>query len=782
MAGAASLSVAPSGSLADSAGDADWAARSTAAGVILADRLGTSAKFTPVSTVDANNWVLNDGQADHVTFDSTIKPHASSGGSLKFSVLSADGANSGNFGIYFGNLATFGNGDTFWYSYRFKAPANYLFQAHTVSSTDESSRGQKISILSDRLSSSRANETVFQMTSMAGLVRGYHQDGSSFPGEDVGASTACSGSDFNWSPEIDHGSNPLSGTNPDTGSAWSACEQDRARYGGLYSAQSLSQFMRGLGDPLSGGFRPVPGEWVTVTGRVEVGTFGTASSRFSGWAAHEGQPYQLLWDSQNITLGSGVPDYNCLWLLPYATNRQAGGRKWTSKTSNIGGITVHTVGTSTPTGDGTLEYVASTGRFRWQSAGGSFGTARGYSVANGITLINVEDGSQRGLVIEITNPSALPASGTTTDTVTIASGRFDTQINYCDPIISTLPINAPGGYAPAGVSVIADAAAGMSSGSWLQLTGGNLPSGLGNYIGGPTSGIKTFYAINMAYLNGKAYWIGSDHNAPTDFIEYDFATNAISILAAPPWNNTIPPNHGYNHIATVGSTLWACGYNENNVYRWNGGSSWTQVSYNSTGVAPSAAKGVAFHPNMGANGTILVFQLYSAPSRGTLIGIDPVTLAVRTIVTPASAVLEPVGSYHNFAVYNPVSDVVFFGGGNSQTTCWTINASETVVAKAAIPAGLSNMGPATGMSRVYADPVSGNFIGMRNTTDWQTFNPTANTWSAHAGTVSMLSSNVFDTGNRIDGVVGVDLRDLGVSLFIKAYSSGSNAQAWLWKP
>ena len=288
------------------------------------------------------------------------------------------------------------------------------------------------------------------MTSMAGTLRGYHQDGSSFPSEDAGGATACSGTDFLWCPAVDHGANPLSGTNPDTGSAWSSCEQDRARYGGLYSAQSLSQFMRGLGDPLSGGFRPVPGEWLTITCRVQIGTFGSANSYFSCWAAHENSPYELLWYSQNITLGSGEPDYNCLWLLPYSTNRNAGGRKWTSNTGSIGGITVHTVGTSTPTGDGTLEYNASNGRFRWQSNGGSYGTARGYSTANGITFINVEDGDQSGIVIEVHTPASLPSSGTTTDTITIASGRFDTQVNYADVIISTSAINAPGGYAPSG--------------------------------------------------------------------------------------------------------------------------------------------------------------------------------------------------------------------------------------------------------------------------------------------------------------------------------------------
>ena len=86
-------------------------------------------------------------------------------------------------------------------------------------------------------------------------------------------------------------------------------------------------------------------------------------------------------------------------------------------------------------------------RFRWQGAGQAFGAARGHSVANNKLLLNVIATGNSYLVIQV-DPALLPTSGTVTDSITIANGRADTQVNYGELIVSTQPINAPGGFAP----------------------------------------------------------------------------------------------------------------------------------------------------------------------------------------------------------------------------------------------------------------------------------------------------------------------------------------------
>ena len=108
-------------------------------------------------------------------------------------------------------------------------------------------------------------------------------------------------------------------------------------------------------------------------------------------------------------LGAG-PDYNTLWLLPYVTNRIAGGRKVGSRTNSITGTEILTVGLGTPIGAGTLEYNAATQRFRWLGIGEAFGTARGFSAANGKLTINVTSGgaTESYIVLRVT-PGSLPA-------------------------------------------------------------------------------------------------------------------------------------------------------------------------------------------------------------------------------------------------------------------------------------------------------------------------------------------------------------------------------------
>lgn len=425
----------------------DWAARAGAAGVVLADRLGTSTKLV-AGNIDATHWLLNDATSDHVTFDSSVAPSGSAG-SWKVTVLPTDGSASGNIGIYFGNLLDFGPGDTCWFSFRRRATPQAAWQPY------EQSGGAltwtKLCIMSWHLSSSMPNETVLVDTYGAGVIGGYHQNGAGgFPNEETAFSSAANSSDVNSQPSTDRGANPLTGVNPDTGAAWSTWEQQRARYGILYSTRSsprAENYREGYGDPFTGSFRDYANEWITYTCRVVIGT-NWANSQFTAWAAREGQPYHKLFDSVGITLGNSQR-YTCLWLLHYRTSGIAIGRNVASRTNNITGATIHTLGNATPTGDAMLEYNASTQRFRFAGSGESFGVTRGFSSSNGILIFNATSGgaAKSYAVVEV-NPALLPTSGTVTDTITVADGRPTGYCWYADTIVSTQAINAPGGYAP----------------------------------------------------------------------------------------------------------------------------------------------------------------------------------------------------------------------------------------------------------------------------------------------------------------------------------------------
>jgi len=334
-------------------------------------------------------------------------------------------------------------------------------------------------------------------------------------------------------------------------------------------------------------------------------------------------------------------------------------------------------------------------------------------------------------------------------------------------------------------TVLATAAAGMSSGDWLQLTGSDLPSGLDLFsFQGGSSGIATHFATNMAYDSSakKMYWLGCDHGDDTLFLVYDEATNAWSEQATSvPWGIEAGGTtaHGYNHTVWTPGQLWHRPYSALNIRRWDGGTSWGTVDYSGVAFYSQAANGCAFHPNFGTNGSILIFQLESG-TVGALFKVDPVTEAVSVIVSTGAGTLDPVGDPHLFNVYNPTSDVCFFGGGASVDTCWTINASGTVTAKASISSGLGDVGPATGYSRIWANPSNGNFIAIKDSSTWYDFSVSCDSWTSRGGTVTMLSSNTYN--GTVDGVIGESLPDYGVLVFVKAYSGSSNAEMWLFKP
>lgn len=766
---------------ASSGGDADWIARSTAGGVTQADRLDTQA------TLDA--WIVTDDTQDHVSLDTSVKVSGAAG-SFKFDVLNADSTASGSICLPLG--ATFNEGDIVWFSYRRRAPASFLYQPWPHSSGDA---GNKSAILSRDFNgasptgSNQVNEVVVQND--FGVYAGYNQDGDGFPPWEVAASTECNGSDFKWQNKVDNGADPLSGTNPDTGSAWSDCEQDRRRYGGLFSSKSAGNFRIGLGDPFTGGVRPVPDSFDCITVRVEINSFdaSTANNRISMWVAHDGDPYTLVVDRTDIIFGDG-PDFNGLTLLPYVSNRVSGGRKVSARTNNITGVEILSCGLSTATGDGVLEYTASTGRFRWHGASESFGTARGFSAANDILYINVAANSPANsyVVLKIT-PGSLPGSDQT-DTVTIADGRPDTFCHYNDVIVSTQPINAPGGFAPLGVSELADAAAGMSSGDWLQFTS---PSGLDLFIT-PSTGHSKFitgFACKMARdpNNKKLYFIGCDHGADDLFVGYDETTNAWTEQASSvPWGVEAGgfTSHGYDHSVydPVGNKLYHRVFGARTIRRWDGGTTWGTISYASDLFYSAGSAGMAWFPEMGTAGRIVVFQLENG-SNGGLVSIDP-DGTVTVHEDGSDSTLGGTGDPHCFMLYSPNHACVVFGGGNGSMNMWKMNSSGTITQLDDIPSAITHT-PGPGGPDVavpFLNPANGNIILAQASNNWHELDPSASSgsqWSSKGGTATILSANLAEAGSAY-GVVSAPIPEYGVTVFIKSYSASSDAQMWLWKP
>lgn len=94
----------------------DWATRSTANGVIFANRLDTQ------SAIDTYKVDIS---PPHVSFDSSIKPDGA-GGSLKIDVLSGDDTSATGAMLPFGQ--NFAEGKVFWVQFRLRVPPHHAYQ------------------------------------------------------------------------------------------------------------------------------------------------------------------------------------------------------------------------------------------------------------------------------------------------------------------------------------------------------------------------------------------------------------------------------------------------------------------------------------------------------------------------------------------------------------------------------------------------------------------------------------------------------------------------------
>ncbi len=337
-------------------------------------------------------------------------------------------------------------------------------------------------------------------------------------------------------------------------------------------------------------------------------------------------------------------------------------------------------------------------------------------------------------------------------------------------------------------NALAAAAAALSSGQWAQMS--PTPTGLSLFTGqAGSSGIATHYAAHMPYdaVAKKFYFIGCDHGAPDIFVVYDEATNAWTNAAASvPWgiNQGGITAHSYNHMAWDSSrrVLYfrpGPGATSFELRSWNSGTSWTSHDYSAGWFYHAAANGVCYFPEMDR---ILIYQLENTP-KGSLKSYNPADGTSTILVTEASGVLQPCGDPHNVATYNPTSQVVVFGGGGGVTTLWKINSAGTITAMPAIPGAVGSLGPATGYARIWPNPTNGKFLVIKNATIWYDLDPTGSgTWTARGGSIPMLTSNVLDSANPLDGVIGVSMPAYGVIAFIKSYQASSPAQMWLFKP
>lgn len=345
-----------------------------------------------------------------------------------------------------------------------------------------------------------------------------------------------------------------------------------------------------------------------------------------------------------------------------------------------------------------------------------------------------------------------------------------------------------------GSSILQTAAAGMSSGQWLQMTGGNLPTGLdlftdlGGAASGGSSGFCVAYCEKFARdsVNKKFYFAGSDHfeipnpaNAHGLFLQYDEATNAWSFVVNTPWGVSpgayATPNHGYSGSTFDGTTFWHHPPYGTDIRDW-GGSSFGTASLTG-GLSNTSATGCAeWFPE---RSRIMIAQVENVTD-ATLAEFNTSTRTASSLVDHTTGTITGFGGYSVSIWYSSVRARVFFGGGNGSNRIWSVNSSGTVTRHDDCPVNFGPGGPNS--SHLFINPSNGNPIVYTSSTTWRELNIDATAgsqWSSKGGTVDMLSSNTYD-GSAYGTMAATT--EYGVVAFIKNYSGAAAAQMWLWKP
>lgn len=243
----------------------------------------------------------------------------------------------------------------------------------------------------------------------------------------------------------------------------------------------------------------------------------------------------------------------------------------------------------------------------------------------------------------------------------------------------------------------------------------------------------------------RVQWVGSPGSccadpARYDLILYDVATNTWS-RETTPWpddaghaydGNAIDPDTGIHYFAR-----------SSNVQRFDG-SGWTRL------------------PSPGPQTVAVGLTWFRSRRELVLLGsrISRWDGASWTEV-PMEGVT--FGSYHTFAEYNPVHDVVWLGGGNGgDTRSAVLRADGTVTQLADAPVRLSS----SGVSMKTYDPVTGLYVVESADEDrWFTFDVVADVWTEITDRVRAARSDRWLRTAR-DFVTPID--DCGVLLYFQA--------------
>ncbi len=773
---------------------ADFTTRCSAAGVVKCVGFDSASDFNTGTGGTNGAYGQNygifppSGTSDYTraTQDTALK--ASGNGSLKFTIPSNSGSDTS--GSWFTNFSSdlntqFDGGEEFYVQWRQRFSPEYL----TTSYAGSGGWKQVIIGTGDKpgqpYSSCSSLELPVQNTYLRGFPVMYN---------------SCSGS-------TSHG--PYNPFEEPFGNYDFKLQNARPAPYCLYSQSSTGYF-----PPNGNCFGYVANEWMTFQVHVKLGArIGDEfkNSYVELWLAREGQPSQQLfnWGPYNLTAGSLTENqkFGKVWLLPYQTGKSSAQSHPTAYTwydeliisrnkiadpTVTGGTPTPTpppppppapTPTPTPTPPPSLTPAPST-KFALNDRIQMTENVNVRATANTAgTLLGTQTTGTLGTIIG----GPIAQGGYNWWNVNFDSGADgyaaeDFMLKYVVPVT---PPTAPS----SGATALSTLAAGMTPGTWAQLTPSNQNFVLGV---GNISGSMIHYMNSAAWnpITKKLEIIGMDHNWGSErYAQYDAMTNAFVLVSNDVGfgssvrhgydHNAVNPYTGvvYNRLSNIASGVLSIRYTN------SGSASFASTPDIATGydqIAVGSAWWSGSFTGAGSQGAFFIYN--SGDSNGSatdghMVAYDPVKnswILNKHGVSPNYSVTG--STYHSVMEYSPVKNVAVYGGGNDATTrLWKMDSTGTVTAMPNVPTG---KGVGIQQGNLVNDPVTGNFLLLSAGELWQLNPDGAGTWTKLANP----PSGVGIPGPSVtDGVISSAISEYGVIVYVKQTSS-TGGTFYLYKP
>jgi hypothetical protein len=331
---------------------------------------------------------------------------------------------------------------------------------------------------------------------------------------------------------------------------------------------------------------------------------------------------------------------------------------------------------------------------------------------------------------------------------------------------------------PSEAGTVATLAASMSPGTFAEVTSmGGFDNGLVLVpldLGCTVSDYITQFADKAAWdpVGDRVLFVGSTHGNcyAGRFVVYAETTNSWSVGAYPPGicqsgTSTNPCfSHGYSHSTADPSNgdFYYRHYQSGRIYRYRGGS-WSQMASLPTS-SLQCCGALEFFPDLGR--MIFVDGDWGVWSYNP--GANSWTLVANTNgAGPSGLPNLPMSAYNNFAVYDRVDRVLFFGGGGNIYKM-TASGSITSVRSAPVSLGVTH-------SVVAADPVSGDLLVLSGSNMYQ-YDVAGDAWAALPAAVPAPLRGMNGVG---DGLLQVPISEHGVVMYIKY--NFTNSKVYLYK-